>query len=145
MSEIIEKWGGVIDRFVGDAVWAIFYEDEHPMAVAAIEAAMEMKQAHTKNQQERAAAGKFTVRTGIGLARGEILAGIMGNSGVRLDYTIAGRTLQEAEDAEGASKMCRHTGIVISRNLKDDLPGYVFEEIAASDGLFEVVSFAAEK
>ncbi|MDD3147751.1 MAG: adenylate/guanylate cyclase domain-containing protein [Candidatus Riflebacteria bacterium] len=145
MSEIIEKWGGVIDRFVGDAVWAIFYEDEHPMAVAAIEAAMEMKQAHTKNQQERAAAGKFTVRTGIGLARGEILAGIMGNSGVRLDYTIAGRTLQEAEDAEGASKMCRHSGIVISRNLKDDLPGYVFEEIAASDGLFEVVSFAAEK
>ncbi len=145
MSEIIEKSGGVIDRFVGDAVWAIFYEDDHSMAVSALSAAIEMKRTHERIQEERAAAGKFTVRTGIGLARGEILAGIMGNSGVRLDYTIVGETLQQAEDAEAASKMCRHTGIVVSQNLKDDLSGYCFEKIEVGGDLFEVVSFATDK
>ncbi|HNX76126.1 MAG TPA: adenylate/guanylate cyclase domain-containing protein [Candidatus Rifleibacterium sp.] len=144
MSEIIQKWGGVIDRFVGDAVWAIFYEDDRSMAGAALAAALEMRQAHELNQQARARAGSFTVRTGTGLARGEILAGIMGNSGVRLDYTVVGRTLHEAEEAESSSKMGKHTGIVVTGNLREELHELVFCNIAGRDNLFEVVEVASE-
>lgn len=114
------------------------------MAGAALAAALEMRQAHELNQQARARAGSFTVRTGTGLARGEILAGIMGNSGVRLDYTVVGRTLHEAEEAESSSKMGKHTGIVVTGNLREELHELVFCNIAGRDNLFEVVEVASE-
>ncbi len=142
MAEVIQKWGGVIDRFVGDAVWAIFYEDGKSMAAEAVAAAIEMKRVHEANQVDRSLAGKFTVRTGTGLARGEILAGIMGNSGVRLDYTVVGKTLQDAEEAESSSKLSLHSGIIVTQEIRDELSSVVFAEIQDCKDLFEVIGYA---
>ncbi len=142
MAEVIQKWGGVIDRFVGDAVWAIFYEDEKSMAAEAVAAAMEMKKVHERSQIDRSLAGKFTVRTGTGLARGEILAGIMGNSGVRLDYTVVGRTLQDAEEAEASSKLGSYSGIVVTSEIRDELKNLDFAGIADCKDLYEVIGYA---
>lgn len=140
MAAVIEKNGGIIDRFVGDAVWAIFYEDAGPMCNQALNAAIEMKKMHQCIQQEREAAGLFKVDIGIGLARGEILAGIMGNSGVRLDYTIAGETLHVAEDAETASKLGVFTGIVVTEDLKNSAAGLEYAPIVSDSRFFEVKS-----
>lgn len=138
MATVIEKNGGVIDRFVGDAVWAIFYEDAEPMCNQALNAAVEMKRVHRRIQEEREAAGLFKVDIGVGLARGEILAGIMGNSGVRLDYTIAGDTLHVAEDAETASKLGAFTGIVVTEDLKNSVAGFEYAPIVNDPRFFEV-------
>ncbi len=142
MAAVIEKNGGVIDRFVGDAVWAIFYEDAGPMCSSAMNAAIEMKRLHQRIQQERIAAGLFVVDIGVGLARGEILAGIMGNSGVRLDYTIAGDTLHVAEDAETASKLGAFTGIVVTEDLKNSVSRFEYAPILGDSRFFEVKSLA---
>ncbi len=142
MAAIIEKNGGVIDRFVGDAVWAIFYEDAGSMCNKALNAAVEMKKIHGLIQEEREAAGLFKVDIGIGLSRGEILAGIMGNSGVRLDYTIAGDTLHLAEDAETASKLGSFTGIVVTEDLKNSVMGFEYAQIASDSRFFEVKNLA---
>lgn len=140
MARVIEEWGGVIDRFVGDAVWAIFYEDVENQAKKAMNAALEMKRVHLGIQEERAARGMFTIRIGIGLVRGQVLAGVMGNSGVRLDYTVVGKALQDAEDAESASKNCRHTGIVFGESLAADLEKISRTGVPGFDNLYEVVS-----
>ena len=144
MAAIIEKKGGVIDRFVGDAVWAVFYEDAGTMCIQALEAAIAMKRVHRRIQEERVAAGLFNFDIGIGLARGEILAGIMGNSGVRLDYTIAGDTLHVAEDAETASKSGAFTGIVVTEDLKNAAAGFEYAPIVSDSRFFEVKSLAAQ-
>lgn len=145
MAAIIEKNGGVIDRFVGDAVWAIFYEDACSMCQQALNAAIEMKKAHMRIQKERAAAGLFTVDIGIGLARGEILAGVMGNSGVRLDYTIVGDTLHRAEESETASKLGSFTGIVVTEEIRCTADNLKFSPIVHSNGFFEVVDLETKQ
>ncbi|HNW35573.1 MAG TPA: HAMP domain-containing protein, partial [Candidatus Ozemobacteraceae bacterium] len=79
MTPPIKEQGGVIDRFIGDAIQAVFYETpsvELP-AVRALRAARAMMTEHRKLQRDRAGAGLFTYEIGIGLASGEAVCGIL--------------------------------------------------------------------
>ena len=118
MAKIIEDYGGVVDRFVGDAVWAVFYRDEErEYFYDAINAAIKMKFAHNQIQRSRKQQGKFLYDIGIGLDSGRLLAGILGDSAVRLDFSVVGEVLQHAEEVESCAKSARFTGIIISENF----------------------------
>lgn len=82
-SEIIEKHGGDIDKFVGDELMAVF--DGEDMVKRAAEAALEIRLAMKKiNRQE-----DVPVYVGIGINTGEMIAGNMGSSD-RIDRTVIG-------------------------------------------------------
>lgn len=140
MAKIIESHGGFIDRFVGDAVWAVFYEDESSQARAAFSSAVSMMRKHLGMMRMREEKGQFLFKIGIGLARGTVLAGIMGSSSVKLDYTIVGETLQTAEEVESASKLAFNTGIVFDKSLAKSVEAMKIEfvELADHADLFEV-------
>lgn len=140
MAKIIESHGGFVDRFVGDAVWAVFYEDECSQASAAFSSAVFMMRKHLEIRREREEKGKFTFKIGIGLARGTVLAGIMGSSSVKLDYTIVGETLQTAEEVESASKLAFNTGIVFDKSLLKSAEAMKIEFVELTDhaDFFEV-------
>ncbi|MEM1440755.1 MAG: adenylate/guanylate cyclase domain-containing protein [Verrucomicrobiota bacterium] len=87
MTELVRKHKGVVDKFVGDEVMAVFgglksYGND---ALNAASCALEMVQ----RREELNASAKFPIEIGIGIATGEVVAGCMGSVD-RLNYTVLG-------------------------------------------------------
>ncbi|WP_130508270.1 adenylate/guanylate cyclase domain-containing protein [Krasilnikovia cinnamomea] len=71
VSTVVRRFGGVVEKFVGDAVLAVFGVDGDPVAAArdAVRAGLAVQQA----LRGRLLAGLFTVRTRVGVATGEVI------------------------------------------------------------------------
>jgi adenylate cyclase len=94
MAEPIERHGGEILKFVGDAVLAIFplthiEEDRRQAVHDAVTAASEALGALDAVNAERRAEGLEPLKTGIALHNGEVMYGNVGSSN-RLDFTVIG-------------------------------------------------------
>lgn len=115
MASCIKEHHGVLDKFIGDAIQAVFYprEGEEPPAVRACRTAFAMREALARFNRDREKQSLFTIQTGIGLAGGQVVAGCIGSSRGRLDCTVIGRPLQVAMKLEAESKKARTTGIMI--------------------------------
>ncbi|MBI3585501.1 MAG: HAMP domain-containing protein [Ignavibacteriales bacterium] len=83
-SAIIKKYGGDIDKFVGDELIAVF--EGETMVERAVKAAVEI-QGVAKNSPD--IADKDIINIGIGINTGEMVVGAMG-SPERMDYTVIG-------------------------------------------------------
>jgi adenylate cyclase len=91
MVEIVFRHGGTLDKFMGDAVMALWgaplaHEDDADRAVAA---AISMQRALESLNEEWKSQGRRTLSVGIGINVGEVFAGNIG-SDRRLDYTVIG-------------------------------------------------------
>ncbi|MEW6712154.1 MAG: adenylate/guanylate cyclase domain-containing protein, partial [Candidatus Riflebacteria bacterium] len=117
MSRVIRENNGSIDRFVGDAVWAVFFSPGAESGHNALKAALQMMLSHEEIQQQRKNDGEFGYRIGIGVYSGRVLAGVLGDASVRLDFSVVGEALHEAERLEGLTRGCSGAGIVFSSNL----------------------------
>jgi class 3 adenylate cyclase len=105
---------GRVDKFIGDAVMAVFYapiEQEH--AFAAIKAAVAIKKFVKELNLERKKNGLFTIKIGVGISTGKVLMGDVG-SDRRKDLTVIGDEVNLAARLEAASKKGRHSRIMIS-------------------------------
>jgi adenylate cyclase len=105
MVETIKQQGGTIDKFLGDAILAIFgapksYEDNEERAVkAALQMIENLKTIETGNLS--LPEGGFNI--GIGVHSGEAIVGNIGSSD-KLDYTVIGDTVNLASRLEGLTK-----------------------------------------
>ncbi len=142
MAAVIQAMGGAVDRFVGDAVWAVFFaEGGRSPATAAAAAARAMMRRHAALNEERAAAGGFPFTIGIGLEVGEVVAGVLGDPGFRLDFTVIGEPVGAAARWEAASRHGTRTRIVASSRFVAalDAPGRsVWQSLPGFDGLYEL-------
>ncbi|HUN05562.1 MAG TPA: adenylate/guanylate cyclase domain-containing protein [Aggregatilineales bacterium] len=94
MTEIIFKYGGTLDKFVGDMVIGLF-GTPLPMqdhALQAARAALDMQEAHTALQRHLKAAGHILPGMGIGISSGEAIAGEFGHP-IRTEFTALGRVM----------------------------------------------------
>ncbi|MBI5423400.1 MAG: HAMP domain-containing protein [Opitutae bacterium] len=105
MSVIVEKHGGVIDKYIGDAIMALFGAPvaTDGAAARAIAAAREMKAALADLNRELEAEGKPRLALGIGINTGRVIAGNMGSQ-TRLNYTVIGDGVNLAARLEGLTK-----------------------------------------
>lgn len=123
MVDCIQKQGGILDKFIGDAIMAAFgipfaHEDDEDRAVrAAIGMVAKLSEWNT----ERAAKGKKPVRIGIGLNTDSVVSGNIG-SPKRTDYTVIGDGVNLASRLESACKQY-HSSILISDNTFAKLKG----------------------
>ncbi|MBF0545116.1 MAG: HAMP domain-containing protein [Candidatus Riflebacteria bacterium] len=118
MTEIISRNGGVIDKFIGDAIMAVFYGvDDSLKAASPVLAALEMMEELRVYNQGRKAKGLFTIDIGIGIAFGPVIAGVIGSRHGRVEYTVIGDTVNLASRLEGMSKQGKHKKIIISESL----------------------------
>lgn len=129
MEECIESESGSIEKFIGDAIMAVFLP-AHGLAhsaVRATRAAEKMMAALKKLNQRRTNAGQFTISIGAGIATGNLLMGIMGNEQGRRDYTVTGITVKAAATMEKYTSLasfrkivlCPHSAeIVLSSGIK---------------------------
>jgi len=105
MSEIISEHGGRIYKFIGDAIEAVFDEDnEQTTSAKAVKAAVSMHAALARINAERKKHGLFTYAFGVGLARGRFYAGSVGSEETRLDYSIISEAFHKAAQLEAATK-----------------------------------------
>ena len=105
MIEVIAARGGIIDKFLGDGILAVFGlpVPNSTHADDALAAAMDMRLALGEMNAERAAAGKAPVRIGIGMHTGEVIAGNVGSE-KKLQFTVIGDTVNVASRIEGLNK-----------------------------------------
>jgi adenylate cyclase len=104
-TDIIFKHDGTVDKFIGDAVMAIFgapveHEDD---PVRAVKAALEMKAALHQLNSKWEAEGKPTFKIGVGLNTGEAIVGNMGSQQA-MGYTVIGDTVNVASRLESKTK-----------------------------------------
>lgn len=86
-TEAIESNGGIVDKFMGDQIMAIFPTKR--MLVNAISAAVAIQRGIRELNQARARAGEATLGVGIGINHGPAVLGNMGSKD-RMDYTVIG-------------------------------------------------------
>jgi class 3 adenylate cyclase len=101
MVDIILDHDGTVDKYVGDAIMAIFgapVADERA-ADKAVAAALEMMRALAPFNADRAEAGRPPIEIGIGVNRGLVIAGNLGSI-KQLSYTVIG------EEVNLASRLC---------------------------------------
>jgi len=105
MTAIVLKNGGALDKYIGDAVMAVFGA---PVAHAAdtdnaVATANEMIRSLRALNRRREGRGARPIEIGVGLATGEVAAGPLGGA-ARADYTVIGDSVNLASRLEGATK-----------------------------------------
>ncbi|KAJ3078423.1 hypothetical protein HK102_004522 [Quaeritorhiza haematococci] len=94
LVRIVFKYDGVVDKYIGDALMAVFgtLEEEQDAEFRSVAAALEFTKAMSEMNEERRRAGKNPISIGVGVNTGELLAGFIGCS-QRLEYTCIGDTV----------------------------------------------------
>jgi adenylate cyclase len=98
MVEVIFEHGGTLDKFIGDALMALWGAPiAHPDdARRAYQAAVAMQQTVEGLNQRWYSAGRPTIAVGIGINHGEVFVGNIG-SHRRLEYTVIGDVVNVAQ------------------------------------------------
>jgi adenylate cyclase len=114
VAELIEREGGIIDKFIGDAVVAVFGAPTplHDHAARAVRAACNVVAAVRAAPE---AHGAFSMR--IGLNTGPALVGNVGSKR-RFDYTAIGDTVNLAQRLEQANKELDTTLLIAATTAK---------------------------
>jgi adenylate cyclase len=107
MVDVIFERNGILDKFIGDAIMAVFgapFARPASDPLNAVEAALDMQERLAAYNRERVARGQDAIQTGIGLACGEVVCGNIG-SDKRMDYTVIGDAVNLASRLESATKL----------------------------------------
>jgi adenylate cyclase len=126
MSNCIIAHGGTVDKFIGDAIMAIWGAplDDRDHALHAMRAAMSMMDRLKETQQDFARRGLPVIDIGIGINTGIMSVGNFG-SHERFDYTVMGDNVNLASRLEGANKDYG-TNVIISEFSKKELGDHFF-------------------
>jgi len=128
IEPIITKYNGVINKFIGDAVMAIFGEPiiDEKHAENAVKCANEMLETVKKLQHKWLNEGKPKIEIGIGINTGEVFLGNIGSE-KRMEYTVIGDTVNLASRLESYNKIYKTNFLISSttyaavRNIADVL------------------------
>lgn len=116
MGPIIRDHKGFIDKYIGDAIMALFDEPDHAVA-----AAVDMLQRLERyNQEERIRYGRDAIRIGIGVNTGSLMLGTIGEKD-RMDGTVISDAVNLAARVEGLTK-AYGVPLVITDNTLNALP-----------------------
>ena len=110
MVDVIVSQGGMVNKFGGDSLLAVFGTPLNPLprhAVSAIHAALGMRTALTEFNQAQAAMGGSQLQCGIAVATGMVVAGNVGGK-ERIEYTVIGDTVNLAARLQAMSKELHH-------------------------------------
>ena len=128
MVEIVFEHGGTLDKFIGDAVMALWgapiaHADDTDRALAA---AVAMQRSLVALNARWASAGRQQIGVGIGINYGEAFAGNIG-SHRRLEYTVIGDAVNTA------ARLCKNA------EAGEILVGSTFREVVRRKDWFEPV------
>ncbi|HSH01999.1 MAG TPA: adenylate/guanylate cyclase domain-containing protein [Anaerolineae bacterium] len=127
MSQPIEENQGIIDKFVGDEIIALFDPvtvslalKQQVAAVSAVRAAIAMQERLELYSTRLEGEGYMALRAGIGIHSGEVVIGTVGTE-MRMSSTVLGDVVNVASRLEGLTKMYG-AAIIISEDTLNLLP-----------------------
>ncbi|MBP5468987.1 MAG: adenylate/guanylate cyclase domain-containing protein, partial [Candidatus Riflebacteria bacterium] len=135
MQQAISKNGGIIDKYIGDAIQAVFYDEpgEDNMVVRAAKAALGMRKALEEYNKEREESGLFTIQNGIGIDTDYAITGTIGTERGRKDFSVNGDVIGRAAELEAKTKQTE-SKILISKSSLKELDCHA-DKSARNDGL----------
>ncbi|MEQ1664591.1 MAG: adenylate/guanylate cyclase domain-containing protein, partial [Bdellovibrionales bacterium] len=128
MVSIVTKNFGVVDKFVGDAMMAIWGapntsgKDNY----YAIKSCIEMRLALEALNKSRLDRGMTEIKIGMGLHSGPAISGTIGSS-ERMEYTVIGDTVNTASRIESSTKLFGKDLLVSMEVLEGLLDNFVYE------------------
>lgn len=120
MNAPIHANNGFIDKFIGDAIMALF---DHPTgssadkAADAVRAALDLQKALRLYNDHRTHSGYHTIKNGIGLHIGPVVIGTVGSDD-RMDTTVIGDSVNITQRIEAMTEQL-NVDILASRDLCD--------------------------
>ncbi len=123
MVDIIFRYGGILDKYIGDAIMAVFGApfSSGEDADRAVRTAVDMLKALRTFNYQMLEAGRPYLNIGVGISTDAVVSGNIG-SPKRMDYTVIGDGVNLASRLEGANKLYR-TRILISEDTFRQLNG----------------------
>jgi class 3 adenylate cyclase len=115
MSSPINDNSGEIDKYIGDAIMAVFPEPSD-----AIRAAIEMNRLLKQDGTGLLPGMGFEFRMGIGINYDEVVEGNIGTAGTKMDRTIIGDGVNLASRLESLTKYY-HSEIIVSDIMREEL------------------------
>ncbi len=116
MGKAIDESGGFIDKYIGDAIMALF---DDTATDGAVNAAILMQEYLDKFNYERSQRQLPSIMVGIGIHRGEVVMGTVGFTS-RIDSTVIGDAVNVASRIEGITKQYACT-ILLSESVVNSL------------------------
>lgn len=105
MVEAVFNYEGTLDKFIGDALMAVFGAplplENH--AWMAVQSALDMRRRLAEFNTYRRRVAQPQIRVGIGLSSGEVVSGSIGSQ-KRMDYTVIGDGVDISSRLEGVTK-----------------------------------------
>ncbi|MBL7714625.1 MAG: HAMP domain-containing protein [Bdellovibrionales bacterium] len=125
MVRIIFAHGGVVDKYVGDAIMAVYgtpvvYGNDSLRAVAA---AIRMRAEMVRFNADQMSKGKPAIAIGMGMNTGDVVAGNIG-SPERMEYTILGDAVNLTSRMESLTKEFK-TDILISGETYNEIKEHI--------------------
>lgn len=116
LEPIINKYNGVINKFIGDAVLVVFGDPvtDKFHAKSAVKCAYELRNKVKEIKQRWVEEGKPKIDIGVGINTGEAFIGNVGTQN-RFEYTVIGDTVNIASRIEDYNKIYK-THVLISEN-----------------------------
>ncbi|MBQ2080180.1 MAG: HAMP domain-containing protein, partial [Treponema sp.] len=119
MVECVNQTGGVVDKYIGDAIMAVWGAPESSGspegdALNAVTAALMMRDSLAEFNAERAGKGLPPVKIGCGINSGPVVAGQIGSE-ERMEYTVIGDAVNLASRTEALNKPFA-TDVLITEN-----------------------------
>ena len=115
VGPLVRHHGGFIDKYIGDAIMALF-----PGSVdGACTAALEIQQAVAKLRSEASGTAQASLKVGVGIHCGIMMLGTIGET-ERMDSTVISDAVNIASRLEGLTKEAE-VGIIISQDVLSKL------------------------
>ncbi len=153
MEDCVNKTGGVVDKYIGDAIMAVWGAPESSGSAAkdalnAVTAALMMRDSLADFNRERSARGLPRVRIGCGINSGPVVAGQIGSE-ERMEYTVIGDAVNLASRTEALNKPFA-TDVLITENtyrlirdrvIVEEMPGVHVKGKTDAIKMFAVINF----
>lgn len=131
MCQAIVENGGMVERFIGDAVVAIFYANDEMEnhSIRAVKAAISMRQKLVVLNTKRNRENLFQIENGIGIVTDRAISAITGSEQGRKVFTVLGKAVARAEELEAMTARLEDAKILVCPETAKNCSGiFSFEK-----------------